>query len=134
MDTKLQVAEFLERITGERPVILHEQADLSRTTIEKFEAHAAEAGFAVVLLTADDVGGAKGEELGSRARQNVVLELGFFFGSLGRSRVVVLYEEGMELPSDIAGLLYKPLTGNWQVELSRELRAAGIEVDLDKVF
>jgi predicted nucleotide-binding protein len=134
-ETKLQVAGFLELITGNRPIILHEQADSSQTVIEKFEAHASETGFAVVLLTADDVGNAKGaKNLNPRARQNVVLELGFFFGALGRRRVVALYEEGVELPSDIAGVLYKPLTGNWHTELARELRAANIDIDLSKLF
>jgi predicted nucleotide-binding protein len=133
-EIKLEVAELLQRITGKRPVILHEQADSGRTIIEKFEDHASEAGFAVVLLTADDVGKAKGAAtLNTRARQNVVLELGFFFGKLGRSRVVALYEEGVELPSDIKGVLYKSLAGNWHTELARELRAAGIEIDLSKL-
>jgi predicted nucleotide-binding protein len=133
---KLQVAEFLQRITGERPIILHEMAASgSRTVIEKFEDYASEAGFAVVLLTADDVGSAKGAaKLNDRARQNVVLELGFFFGKLGRSRVVALYEDGVELPSDISGVLYIPLTGNWHTELAKELRAAGITIDPGKLF
>jgi predicted nucleotide-binding protein len=133
-DVKLQVAQFLERITGERPVILHEQADSGRTVIEKFEDHASEAGFAVVLLTADDAGGVKGStNQKSRARQNVVLEFGFFIGKLGRGRVVALYEDGVELPSDLSGVLYKPLSGNWHTELAKELVAANIEVDLTRL-
>ena len=101
--TKLQVAEFVERITGERPAILHEQADSGRTVIEKFEEHASEAGFAIVLLTADDEGKAKGAtQLNLRARQNVVLEFGYFMAKLGRGRVVALHEAGVELPSDEA--------------------------------
>ncbi len=131
-ERKLEVAEFIERVTGSRPTILHEQANRGRTIIEKFEGHAAEAGFAVVLLTGDDVGGVKGGSLQPRARQNVVLELGFFMGSLGRSHVAALYEEGVELPSDIDGLLYLPLAGDWQMQLAREMRAAGIDVDLNK--
>jgi Predicted nucleotide-binding protein containing TIR-like domain len=80
-EVKYQVVEFLETTTGQRPVILHEQVDAGRTIIEKFEAHASEAGFAVVLLTADDEGRAKGDTaLSPRARQNVVLEFGFFVG------------------------------------------------------
>jgi predicted nucleotide-binding protein len=132
---KLEVAEFLQRITGERPIILHEMAASgSRTVIEKFEGYASEAGFAVVLLTADDVGSAKGAAtLNARARQNVVLELGFFFGKLGRSRVVALYEDGIELPSDISGVLYIPLSGNWHTDLAKELRAAGIAIDPSKL-
>jgi predicted nucleotide-binding protein len=134
-DTKLQVAEFLESITGERPVILHEQADSGRTVIEKFEAHASEAGFAIILLTADDLGKAKGSgELNPRARQNVVLEFGYFMGKLGRGRVAALYEAGVELPSDVSGVLYKSLAGNWHTELIRELKAANINVDPSKLF
>ena len=134
-NTKLQVAEFAERITGERPVILHEQADSGRTVIEKFEKHASEAAFAIILLTADDVGKAKdATQLNPRARQNVVLECGYFMAKLGRGRVVVLYEAGVELPSDVSGVLYKSLAGNWHTELARELKAAGIEIDFSKIF
>jgi predicted nucleotide-binding protein len=134
-DTKLQVAEFVERTTGERPVILHEQADSGRTVIEKFEEHASEAGFAIILLTADDEGKAKGvTQLNPRARQNVVLEFGYFMAKLGRGRVVALYEAGVELPSDVSGVLYKSLAGNWHTELARELKAAGIEIDFSKLF
>lgn len=130
-DAKYQVATFLEKILGERPIILHEQPDRGRRIIEKFEAHASQIGFAVVLLTADDVGASKLEPgTNARARQNVVFEHGFFVGKLGRERVVAIHEEGVELPSDLSGVLYQPLGGNWQLGLARELKAAGISVDL----
>ncbi|MCK4176995.1 TIR domain-containing protein [Aciditerrimonas ferrireducens] len=131
-ERKLEVAQFIERVTGSPPTILHEQANRGRTIIEKFEGHAGEAGFAVVLLTGDDVGGVKGGSLQPRARQNVVLELGFFMGRLGRSHVVALHEQGVELPSDLDGILYVPLAGDWKLELAREMRAAGIDVDLNR--
>ena len=134
--TKLEVADFLQKITGERPVILHEQANYgSRTVIEKFEAYASDAGFAVVLLTGDDVGGVKGSSVQQpRARQNVILEFGYFMGMLKRSRVVALYEQGIELPSDVNGVLYTPLTGNWKLDLAKELQAAGIGIDPGKLI
>lgn len=91
-ETKLEVATFIQRISGRRPGIRHEQANAGRTIIEKFEDHAAEAGFAVVLLTADDEGGPVGGQQQPRARQNVVLELGFFMGALSRGRVVALLD------------------------------------------
>jgi predicted nucleotide-binding protein len=74
------------------------------------------------------------DSLSARPRQNVVLELGFFIGHLTRKRVVALYESGVELPSDLSGVLYKPLAGNWKIELATELKAAGIEVDGTKLF
>ena len=133
---KLEVADFLEKVTGERPIILHEKVDGgSRTIIEKFEDHAHSAGFAVVLLTADDVGGTVGSDMPhqNRPRQNVVFEFGYFVGKLGRQGVVALYQEGVELPSDVSGVLYKPLSGNWHTELAKELRAAGFNADLGKL-
>jgi hypothetical protein len=79
------VARYVEKL-GFEAIILHEQANQGRTIIEKIEAHR-DVGFAVVLLTPDDVGSIKGEALQPRARQNVLLELGYFVGRLGRSRV-----------------------------------------------
>jgi predicted nucleotide-binding protein len=130
-----EVARFVHAITGMTPVILHEQANEGRTLIEKFEAHAQQSGYVIVLATGDDKGGPiteKDENLRPRPRQNVVFEMGFFFGSLGRKRVAVLHEEGIEPPSDIAGLVYIVLTGNWKLELYRELKAAGIGADISK--
>jgi predicted nucleotide-binding protein len=134
-DTKQQVARFIEQIVGERPIILHEQVDSGRTVIEKFEAHADEIGFAVILLTGDDEGQKKGDgSLNLRARQNVVFEFGYFMAKLDRSRVVALHEASVELPSDLAGILYKSLAGNWMLELAGEIKAAGIKIDLAKAL
>jgi len=123
---------FLERINL-NPIILHEQANRGRTIIEKFEQNANLARYAFVLLTPDDVGGERieGGELRPRARQNVIFELGFFMGALGRDRVCCLYREGVEIPSDIYGLVYLPyyLTINERVvDIVRELDAAGYNV------
>jgi predicted nucleotide-binding protein len=134
---KAELAVYLRQVTPLEVVILHEKPSQSRTVIEKFEGHASRAAYAVVLLTGDDEGGPVGSpERRRRARQNVVFELGFFVGALGRSRVTVLYEAGVELPSDVSGVLYVPLDAKsaWKFELAKELKAAGIEVDLNKVL
>lgn len=128
------VARFLERI-GFEAIILHEQANQGRTIIEKIEAHG-EVGFAVVLLTPDDVGGVKEGPQRPRARQNVLLELGYFIGRLGRSRVCALKRGEVEIPSDFGGVVYEPFdaAGVWKAALGRELRAAGFEIDWNKVM
>jgi len=133
-----EVARFLEQLLGKEAevLILHEQPQRGRTLIEKFEETAAEAGFAVVLLTGDDVAQPAGSEQPKlRARQNVVFELGFFFAQLGRGRVVALYEEGVELPSDVQGFAYIRLdpTRGWRLPLAQELREAGLDVDLNRL-
>jgi predicted nucleotide-binding protein len=129
------VARFLESL-GTRPVILHEEANRGQTVIEKFELHGGAAAFAVVLLTGDDEGRERGGELQLRGRQNVVFELGFFIGTLGRERTAILYEPGVELPSDLRGYLYIELDapGAWRSRLARELKEAGISVDMNKAI
>jgi len=127
-------ARFLSQL-GLEVVILHEQPDQGQTVIEKFEKHAS-VRFAVVLLTADDRGGERNIQFDGqkpRARQNVIFELGFFLGSLGRSRVCALYEEGVELPSDYHGVIYVPIDNGeaWKFRLAKELKAAGLEVDMN---
>lgn len=126
------VARFLEKI-GFEAVILHEQANQGRTVIEKVEAHG-DVGFAVVLLTPDDEGCVRGGTPGPRARQNVILELGYFIGRLGRGKVCALKRGTLEIPSDYAGVVYESMEGNWQQALGRELQEAGHEVDWNKVM
>ena len=131
------VARFVERL-GLKAIILHEQASESRTIIEKFERHA-DVGYAVVLLTADDQGGLIGDDASNnkhRARQNVILELGYFVGKLGRGRVCVLYEQDVEIPSDFHGVGYVRLDadGAWRLSLAREMKVAGLDVDLNRAL
>ena len=70
----------------------------------------------------------------ARARQNVIFELGFFIGALGPNRVAALVSSQVERPSDFDGVVYIPLEAEWRLPLCRELRAAGYEVDLNKVL
>ena len=138
-EMKEAVARALAKLELES-IILHEQPDQGRTEIEKFVDHS-DVGFAVVLLSGDDhafprIG--KAEDARPRARQNVILELGFFLGKLGRNRVLPFYRKvhNFELPSDYDGVLYKEFdsAGAWKVELFRELKAAGYEVDANKLM
>lgn len=135
---KQSVARFLERLDL-KVVILHEQPDKGKTLIEKLEASSLEIdiAYAVVILTPDDVGAVTSEKdkLQPRARQNVVFELGYLIAKLGRQRVRALYTEGVELPSDYQGVLYTQLDkpGAWRLKLAREIKAAGITVDLNKI-
>lgn len=128
------VARFLERM-GFEAIILHEQANQGRTVIEKVEAHG-DVSFAVVLLTPDDEGSVKGGVLEPRARQNVLLELGYFIGRLGRDKVCALKRGQLEIPSDFAGVVWELMddTGGWKQALGRELQAAGHNFDWNKLM
>lgn len=146
-DTALKdrVARHVHLLTGQPPIILEEQPGGSRTIIELIELHAAEAAFAIVLLTGDDEGRKRGftartsgaiekrlkpklPVLLRRARQNVVLELGYFMARLGRDHVCALYEDGVELPSDFAGVKYLRVDPEdaWSGKLGNELGRVGL--------
>ncbi|MCU1410955.1 MAG: hypothetical protein JWR04_1662 [Rhodoglobus sp.] len=128
---KETVARFLERsVVHERVIILHEQPNQGMVIIEKLERYS-DVSYAVVLLTGDDEVQLSGGASEARARQNVIMELGWFTGKLGRSRVCALYVDGVTLPTDFDGVLYTKFDANgaWKSELLRELEAAGVEVD-----
>ncbi|CAA9307794.1 MAG: hypothetical protein AVDCRST_MAG68-991 [uncultured Gemmatimonadetes bacterium] len=133
-EARESVARYLGMI-GFDPIILHEQANRGRTIIEKVEANS-DVGFAVVLLTPDDEGNKKGEPAEPRVRQNVLLELGYFIGKLGRDRVCALRRGTVDIPGDFAGVVWTPMdAGNgWKQELARELAAAGYEIEWKKVM
>lgn len=129
------VARCLTQV-GLSPIILAEQPDGGKTIIEKFETHANLSKFAVVLISGDDIAGKQGEPQQLRARQNVILELGYFIGKLGRRNVCAIKRGEVELPSDIIGIIWKNYdsAGAWRIGLISELRNAGISVDANRIL
>lgn len=134
-EIKIDVARTLEKL-GLEAIILHEQADGGKTIIEKFEENAFDVGFAVILLTADDEGKAKHEtDYKDRARQNVVFEMGYFMGKLGRDRVLLLLDKGVEKPGDLDGIVYTSIDEHdeWKYKLVKEMKAVGYPVSADSL-
>ena len=173
-EIKNEVESFLT-ILGLEPIILHKQANLGKTVIEKVE-HYSGVSFAIIILEKEDIGSTVDitfekiqnamlksgigsmklekiqniteeqkitlyligtifanivENAKPRARQNVIFEFGYFMGRLGRLNVRALYQEGVELPSDVHGMLYIPLDnkGEWKRKLACEINASGIKID-----
>lgn len=136
---------------GLNPIVLHEQASGSLTIVEKLEKYS-DVNYAFVILTPDDVGGTESDFLNAvralerldlediyedymyhRARQNVVLEFGYFMGLLGRDKVCCLYKGDIELPSDMHGIVYVPFkesVNEQRIKIMRELREAGYEIKI----
>jgi predicted nucleotide-binding protein len=123
------VVSFLES-QGLVGIVLHEQPNMGRHLLTKFIQEADLVTFAVVLMTDDDVGSLKAGKLAPRARQNVILELGYFLAHLGQARVCALITPGLETPSDFDGIVYIRMDDEqrWQQELKRELLAAKMPV------
>jgi predicted nucleotide-binding protein len=133
--TSLEV--FLHEI-GLEPVVLHRQADVGMTVIEKFEKHS-DVGYAFILLTPDEVAYLSSEEdkpdaireKEKRARPNVIFEFGYFVGKLGRSRVCCLYTGDVALPSDVSGMIYKRYDRSIEevaYSVIKDLKASGYAV------
>ncbi|MDD2468597.1 MAG: nucleotide-binding protein [Desulfobulbus sp.] len=135
-EAKERTARFIEKL-GFEAIILHEQASRSMTIIEKIENYSNDVGFGIVLYTPDDMGNVKGEaekgELKYRARQNVVFEHGFLIGKIGRENVTPLVEGAIELPNDISGIVYIN-DKDWQLDIAKEMKAAGYAIDFNKLI
>lgn len=152
-EKRKELHDFLKKIETE-PIILEDQTFEASTVLDQFEHYANSCSFAVVLMTADDFGGlydisllknfstSKEEEMKinfknqpaveARARQNVITELGYFWGRLGLKRVRILYEDGVTKPSDIDAALYIKLDdkGLWKHKIARELDSQGIKIQM----
>jgi predicted nucleotide-binding protein len=137
-EMKESVARLIEKFNL-KPIILHEQANRGKTIIEKFQGHSENVACAIVLLSPDDKGckaNEPPESLKYRARQNVILEMGYLIGQLGRDKVFVLAKESnnLEIPSDILGILHIAYESDWKVNLSKELQDCGLNIDLNKML
>jgi CAP12/Pycsar effector protein, TIR domain len=137
-ELKQSIARYVEKL-GLDAIILHEKPNKGRTIIEKFDDYAS-VGFAIVLLSADDVVRVTGEEHADsyRARQNVIFELGFFLGRLGREKVAAIFRphENFEMPSDYSGVLFVPYEadGSWRFKLAKELKECGFKLNLEAIL
>ena len=77
---------------------------MGRTILQKLDEESKKCGYAVIVMTGDDQAG----ETEVRARENVIHEIGFFQGRYGLDRVCLVYERGVNIPSNISGLGYVP--------------------------
>jgi len=134
------VNEYLEKL-GVQTIVLTRVRGPSQSLFQRFLSFSKKARFAIVILTADDMGAARRqydlEDVGARAlqfraRQNVILELGFFYGFLGWENVfVVVFPPNkkfpnFERPSDLDGIIFDTMdeTDDWRESLAGKLRDA----------
>jgi len=136
-----QAVEHLLEQAGEHEIRIVNQRSGERGRLADALGEEAPASrYAVVLLTADDVGGPRLESdsepfFSTRAHQEVVFQMGFLVAALSPGRVCVLYEDGVELPYDLEGVSHVrlDLAGTWQPKLLLHLRRAGFDYDMNKL-
>jgi predicted nucleotide-binding protein len=118
-----RVQPFIEKDVAIPTIELAQEPNQGRTIIEKLIDNADRCDSAVIVMTGDDVA----NEDEARVRENVMHEIGFFQGRYGRSQVVLLHEEGVNIPTNLSGVAYIPfakgnIEGGFHV-LQRELKA-----------
>jgi predicted nucleotide-binding protein len=120
-ELKLEVARFVESDFKKEAIILHEKPSKGREVLGKFEDEA-NVDLAIAIWSKDDLGqlNKDGENLKPRARQNVIFETGYFIGKLGRDKVIVILEDGIEAPSDYSGIMYIS-SSDWKYKLGQEI-------------
>jgi predicted nucleotide-binding protein len=136
-----QAVEHLLEHAGEHEIRIVNQRSSERSGLaDALDEEAPASRYAVVLLTADDVGGPRLESdsepfFSTRAHQEVVFQMGFLLAALSPGRVCVLYEDGVEMPYDLEGVSHVrlDLAGTWQPKLLLHLRRAGFDYDMNKL-
>jgi len=120
------VAGFLEE-RAFQAIPLHDRAGQGRSIMEQVEAHG-DIGFAVVLMTPDDLGRTAGGTEELRPRLDVMMELGYLIGRLGRAKVCAfVVNSATNLSTELAGVAVESFDSreNWKSVLSGKLQAAG---------
>jgi len=131
---RLEIARFLEKLDIEA-IMLDEQASGNNTIIEKIEEYSSQVGFGIVLYTECDIGGKDENSLQPRARQNVVFEHGYLVAKLGRENVCQIKKGNVETPGDVSGVVYITMNSDsWHLPLAKELKKAGYNIDLNKLY
>ncbi len=117
------VQSHLEKDMKHETLELAQEASGGLTIIEKLEKYSDRCDCAVIVMSGDDAD-AEGQP---RVRENVMHEIGFFHGKYGRNRVILLHEEGVSVPTNLAGIVYAPYPKGYVhatfAVLDRELRS-----------
>ena len=122
------------------PVVICEEPSQGKKIVENFRRDYADVGFAAVLLSPDDFAYAKNEAATKRKlrpQQDVVFELGFLLGKLGKGKVHVFFRECTNfVPTDFEGIKVTAFDDrdSWKLVLMRELTNCGYHVDADRVL
>jgi predicted nucleotide-binding protein len=130
------VADFLTKLDLD-PILTYDQSSKGMNLIAEFETNP-EIVFAITLLTGDDFGYSHGkpEELKPRPTQNVIFDLGYLVGRMNQNLVCALHEEGLDLPSKYQGKVFIPFDadGLWRLLIARNMKLAGVDIDLNKAI
>ena len=107
------------------PIVLSGTPGKGRTLIEKFEEEAQNVAYAIALLTPDDMVADSTSSICEygQARPNVIFELGWFHGHLGRAHACILFKKGTKIHSDLDGIS--------RIEFQDSVKEVSREIELE---
>lgn len=116
------IQEYIEKVLHMSTLELAQEANKGMIILQKLIEESGNCNYAVIIMTGDDI--STDDEV--RARENVMHEIGYFQGRYGYDRVCILHESGVNIPSDLHGIVYIPfLKGGIEASqgtLTRELQ------------
>ena len=121
---------------GLEPLVLAESTESADGNVFGRLQGLRDADYAIVLLSTDDIDPASVDPDPAGVRRAILLEIGFLIGAVGRERVcLVLAGEPVAAP-DLAGVPSQPMDngGVWRLLLAREMRQAGLDVDMNRAL
>lgn len=137
-DSGEKLREFINRESSNKdgellgiaePLIMNLTGAGAVSVPQVFEELASQVSAAIAIVTADDIGGfariagketipATALKLEVRARENVWVEVGWFWGRLGRERIFLWLQDEVEIPSDLQGVARKEANSIEEAESS----------------
>jgi len=97
-----KIQTYLEKDLKIQTMELAQEPNIGRTVLQKLDEETTKCSVAIIVMTGEDING-DGE---IRTRENVMHEIGYFQGKYGLKNVVLLHEQGVNIPSNIHGLVY----------------------------
>jgi predicted nucleotide-binding protein len=129
-EAALDLQKMLGRECREVEAVMFEDCvDRALTIIENLDAMIGDAAFGLAIFTPDDFVEKADGDTYSQMRPNVVLELGWFYGHLGRRGAAIIRRKGTKVPSDLEGIYrieYTERITEILAEVRQALRAAGL--------
>ena len=130
--------ELFVREVGFEPIVLFKQPNMGETIIQKLQREASDVVYSIILYTPCDLGKDKEKNdvgMKPRARQNVVFEHGYMCALLGMKNVCALVDDNVEIPGDLSGVLFVSVDeGMWKFRIAKEMKAAGLKIDMNCLF
>ena len=133
----LNEVKLLVTQLGLKPILISNEPDKGRSIFGKIKDSVNKCCYSIVLWTPDDVGSlaTETEKIQFRARENVLIELGYVVAKLGEENVTIIKKGNPNIPTDIQGLaLILREESEWKNHLYKNLKEVFKDISSDDIL